>query len=169
MTIRALTPWSWGKKTTPVAQDEIEPLFSSLHRQMNRLFDEVSREFDLVPFGFGDGAAGSFHPRLDLVEREKDYQVTLELPGMSEKDIDLTLKEGILTIKGEKKEEHRAKSDNVYRMERTYGAFQRTIALPSEVKEEEIEAKFNKGVLTITLPKAEEAQKAVRHIEVKAA
>jgi len=167
--IRELSPWNVGKKVLPFGQGNPETLFSSLHRQMDHFFDEISRDFDLIPSGLRDRHFPSFVPSLDLLETDAHYQVLLELPGMSEKEIEISLRDGRLSIRGEKKEEYDEKKENLYRMERAYGTFQRTIDLPSGVREDEIEATFEKGVLKITLPKSEDKGESVRHIEVKAA
>ena len=168
-TIQALRPWTWGKKTGPFDRDNIDTLFPSLYRQTNNLFDEVLRDFDLTPLMLRNGEVASFYPHLDLLETDKNYQVSIELPGMSEKEIDLSFRDGNLIVRGEKKEEYDEKKEHVYQMERSYGAFQRTIDLPVEVDEEGIEATFKKGVLNITLPKTQSAQKEVRQIPVNAA
>ena len=88
---------------------------------------------------------------------------------MDESDIEVTLADGLLTIKGEKKRESEEQDKDFYRKERAFGSFQRTIAIPGEVDESAITASFKKGVLKIDLPKSEEAQKKVTHIEVQAA
>ena len=108
-------------------------------------------------------------PTADVVEGEKDYKITAELPGMSEKDIEIALAGDVLTLKGEKKEEHEEKGQNRYVSERRYGSFQRSFALPEDADPEKIEAAFKNGVLTVTLPKRPEAQAKQRKIEVKAA
>jgi HSP20 family protein len=104
-----------------------------------------------------------------MTEREKEIEVTAELPGMSEEDIDITLARDVLTIKGEKKQETEDKGNNYYRMERSYGKFSRVIPLPDGVVDNEnVDATFKNGVLTITLPKLEEAQQVSRRITVNA-
>jgi HSP20 family protein len=137
---------------------------------MDRVFDSFTRGFELAPFrAFDEGLWGGRMPRMDLVETDKDIQVTAELPGMDEKDVEVTLTGDTLTLKGEKKSESEEKGKNVHRMERTHGAFQRTIVLPAEVQADKVEAAFKKGVLTVTLPKTPAAQAGARRIEVKAA
>lgn len=108
-------------------------------------------------------------PDIDEFEDEKAFFVTVELPGMDENDIDLSLKGRTLTIRGEKKQEEEKKEKDWYRRERMFGSFRRVIELPSEIDIEGIEASFDKGVLSMTLPKTEEAQEKTQHIEVKAA
>ncbi|PYV90953.1 MAG: hypothetical protein DMG05_08590 [Acidobacteria bacterium] len=106
----------------------------------------------------------SFTPRVDISESDKEFQVTAELPGMDEKNLDISLANSVLTLKGEKKEDKRK---DYYRMERSYGMFRRTI--PEGVDLEKVEAFFRKGVLTVTLPKTVEAQKERKKIPIKAA
>ena len=106
-------------------------------------------------------------PTVDIVERDKDYQLIAELPGMEEKDIELKLTRDMMSIKGEKKEEKEEKKKDYYLSERRYGAFQRSFPLPDGVDSDKVEATFKKGVLTIILPKRPEAVKSERKIEVK--
>ncbi len=133
--------------------------------EMNRLFDSFFRGFDVEPFG-GRGAA--FSPKVDVVETEKQFMVTAELPGIDEKNIDVSIGRDSVTIKGEKKIEKEDKGKDYYRMERSYGSFSRTIPLPVEIETEKVDAEFKKGVLTVTLPKSAKAVKAVKKITVKA-
>jgi len=140
--------------------------FTRLQHEMDRLFQEF-RGSGLAPSeGFG-GEMSAWAPAVNLTENEKEVRVTAELPGMDEKDVDVEISHNVLTIKGEKKEEHKEEEQNVYRMERRYGSFVRQIELPLEVESEKAEASFKNGVLTIHLPKSGEAQKNVRKIEVK--
>lgn len=132
--------------------------------EMNRLFDSFFRGFDMEPFG---GRVAAFSPKIDIVEAERQISVTAELPGMDEKDIDVSISRDSLTIKGEKKVEKEDKGKDYYRMERSYGSFSRTIPLPAEIDTEKVDAEFRKGVLTVTLPKSAQAVKAVKKIAVK--
>lgn len=147
--------------------------FESLRREVDRLFDDFDKGFwrlpsrslfDVEPFW----RRGPTAPAVDIVEREKDYQITAELPGMEEKDVELKVANGVMTIKGEKKEEKEEKKKDYYLSERRYGAFQRAFSLPDGVDADKIEASFKKGVLMVTLPKTPEAIKPERKIEVKA-
>jgi HSP20 family protein len=114
-------------------------------------------------------AHGAVVPRLDESEDEKAFHVAVELPGMDEKDVEITLSDGQLIIRGEKKREEEEKGKDFYRKERSFGAFCRRLPLPGAVDEEKVAASFRNGVLTVDLPKSEEALKKVKHIEVKAA
>ena len=104
-----------------------------------------------------------------MAEREGAYEISAELPGLDEKDVEVKLANGLLTIRGEKKEEREEKEKDYYLSERRYGAFTRSFQVPEGVDADKVEARFAKGVLTVTLPKTAEAQKQEKKIEVKAA
>ena len=108
-------------------------------------------------------------PAVDVVESEKAYEITADLPGMDEKNIEVKVTDGCLTIKGEKQEEKEQKKKDYYLQERHFGSFERSFNVPETVNLDKIEATFKKGVLTVTLPKKAEAQKPAKKIEVKAA
>ena len=108
-------------------------------------------------------------PAMDLVEKEKEYEISAELPGIDEKNVEIKVANHMLTIKGEKTEEKEEKQKDYYLSERRFGSFQRSFALPEGVDADKIEANFVKGVLTVKLPKTAEAQKAEKKITVKAA
>jgi HSP20 family protein len=138
---------------------------TSLEKGRPANFSDLMEEFwrnpsVALPALFKDAA----FPAVDVSENDKEIIVKAELPGLAAEDLDISLSRGVLTIKGEKKFEEEEKKDNYHRIERSYGAFARSITLPSEVKEDQITAKCDKGVLTVTLPK-EEASKT-KKIEV---
>jgi HSP20 family protein len=108
-------------------------------------------------------------PAVDIAESEKAYELTAELPGMDEKNIEVKVANGNLIIKGEKQEEKEEKKKDYYMRERNFGSFERRFEMPEGVDTDKIEASFKKGVLTMTLPKKLEAQKPAKKIEVKAA
>jgi HSP20 family protein len=108
-------------------------------------------------------------PDIDETEDEKAFHVSIELPGMDEKDVHITLSGRLLTIRGEKKEDEKEEGKDYYRRERSFGTFRRTLELPGEVDESNIEASFKRGILKVELPKTKEAQEKVKHIAVKAA
>ena len=114
-----------------------------------------------------DGSFGlsSWTPAADIAEMENEYLVKLELPGVSKDDVSITVESNILTIRGEKKFEKDEKKDNFHRIERTYGSFERSFTLPSTIRTDKIDAAYKDGILTVTLPKAEEAKS--KQIEVK--
>lgn len=161
MAIRDLIPWNKNQQlaTTGEAYD---PLLT-LHREMNRLFDDVFRGFG--NFGrFGSPLMeGQFGwPRIELNETDKVVTVSAELPGLSEKDVQVEIANGVLSIRGEKKAEH----DNGGRYsERYYGSFERRIPLDG-VQEDKAEANFRNGLLTVSLPKTEQAGQSVRRIAI---
>jgi len=161
MDLRNLIPF--GKKDLKVRREDDNP-FAMMQREMNRMFDAFNRDWG---FGTFPKLTGAFLPRLDVTEDAKAFTVTAELPGLGEKDIDLSISGDTLTIRGEKKEEKEDTSRNYYYSERSYGSFTRAIPLPGQVETDKVSANFKKGVLTITLPKTAEAVEAARKIEVK--
>jgi len=104
-------------------------------------------------------------PAFDISETEKEYMITGEIPGINSKDLDITLLDDILTIKGEKKQENEEKEENYHRVERHYGSFQRSFRIPEKVKTDELDATYKDGILKLSLPKAEASE--VKKIEVK--
>lgn len=140
-----------------------------LHREMDRLFEGVFERFNtLLP----DVAGGTMlKPSVDIKESGKAYKVTVEVPGVDEKDVKLELCDGVLTISGEKKHEKEDGDENWHRLERSYGSFQRVLTLPDDVDQEAIEAKFKNGVLTITVPRKqiEKPKEISKAIEIKRA
>lgn len=158
MAISDLIPW---RRDVDVAA----PIMS-FQRQMNRMFDEFFGRGARWPMLADDPAA--FVPIIDIAETDDDMEVTAELPGLTEKDIDVTLAPdgSALTIKGEKRTEKEKKDKGFFRAERTYGAFRRTIALPAPAMEDKIDARFHNGVLTIDLKK-NKAGNGEKHIKVK--
>lgn len=166
MEIKNLVPWSWGRKNVPVRREDDHP-FHSLQRAINQVFDSFFEGFNLSPFADFNTSPGRFSPSLDISENDKEFQVTAELPGMDEKDVELSLSNHTLTLKGEKKEEREDRRKDYYRMERSYGMFSRSIPIPEGVDLDKVEASFKKGVLTVTLPKTPEAQKQRKKIPIK--
>ena len=137
-----------------------------------RPFDEMRRmmeDFWLTPFDAVGRWGEVFVPKVDVKEEEKDIIVSAELPGMDQKDIDVTVTNDSIRISGEKKQEEEKEEKGYYRRETSYGTFERVIDLPSEVDENKAEAEFSKGVLTIRLPKSEEAQAKRKKIKIKSA
>ena len=150
----------------------------SLRREVDRLFEEFDRGLGILPFRrsfFGlepfwrRERAWVSAPAVDVSETETAYEIVAELPGIDEKDIEVKLANGGLTIKGEKREEKEEKKKDYYLHERRFGAFERYFQMPEGVDREKIEASFKKGILTVTLPKTQEAQNAEKKIPVKAA
>lgn len=168
MAIRDLIPWSRQENRLPVPvsaeRERGDHPLVSLHRDVNRLFDDVFRGFGMSSFG-GLGREPSW-PSLEFGETDTEVRVVAELPGLDEKDVEITVEEGVLTLRGEKKSEVEDK-DRGY-TERSYGRFERRIGLPRGVERDKASATFQNGVLTITLPKSEAANENVRRISVNA-
>ncbi len=164
MNIKDIVPF-W-KRSIPVRREEQNP-FALLRDEINNLFDNFFRRWDVEHF-LGTDRFGTFDPKIDIVEKDKEIKVSAELPGVDEKDIDVSITKHTLIIKGEKKEEKEDKGKNYYRMERSYGSFIRTIPIPVEIDTDKAKAQFKKGVLTITMPKTAKAIKETKKIPVKA-
>jgi len=168
-------PSTKAPPATRSSAGEAHPL-QQLREEMDRLFDGFFSR-SVVPGGRRDlwnwepfrafGGDGRFAAPIDLKESDKEYTVEAELPGMSEKDIELELHDGMLTLKGEKRSERDEKKDDYHVTERSFGSVRRTIRVPDGVDEDRISANFKNGVLTVTLPKSKEAQKKARKIAVK--
>jgi HSP20 family protein len=131
------------------------------------MFDDSSRGPGLEPLGTFQEGWDAFSPRVDVVETEKEIKVSVELPGMEEKDIDVALARHSLTISGEKRHAREEKGDNYLRSERSYGTFKRSIPLSSDVDAGKTDATFRNGVLTVTLPRKVKAETRKR-ITIKA-
>lgn len=145
--------------------------FGALRGEMDQLFDRFTAGFGLPMFrrasGSGWMSEGGGIPAADITETGNAYKISVELPGLTEKDVELTIANDALMLKGEKRDEREEKDANRYVSERSYGSFQRTFPLPREVDREKLAASFANGVLTITLPKSAEARKQERKIEIK--
>ena len=161
------------KKASVPSRAEAPDPWRSFRGEMDRLFDRFGfpsfrRMFDIEPSWGGETAFGATVPAVDVTEDDKAYKISAELPGMAEKDIDVSVSGDILVLKGEKREEREEKDQNRYLSERRYGAFQRNFSIPDSVDRDKITADFTKGVLTLTLPKTTDAQKQQKKIDVKA-
>ena len=143
--------------------------FQSFQAEIDRLFDGFFTDFGRFPSSLvSKERIGPFSPKIDISNDESSIEINAELPGLDEKDIQVSLQEDVLTIKGEKKSGDEKKSKDFYRVERRFGSFERSIRIPQEVDAEKIKASFKNGVLTVSLPKSEKAKDNVRKIEVKA-
>lgn len=154
---RELTIWKPFSDLTPFGE------FERMKRDMDRLWDS-----------FLEGAPrrrseerGEWLPSLDVSETKNELVVKAEVPGMDPKQIDISLSDGVLTIKGEKKQEKEEKEANYHLVERSYGAFVRSVRLPKEVQSDKINASYKDGILKIALPKSEEAKKKEIKIKVE--
>lgn len=160
MNVRDLIPWSrQGGSAPTVSGTEHNPLLA-FQRDMNRLFDDAFRDFGM-PSMFGRSLGW---PSLEVSETDKEIRVSAELPGLDEKDVEVFLDDGTLTIRGEKKSEVEDKARHF--SERYYGRFERQLPLGFDVESEKVEAGFRNGVLTVTIPKSEKAQARTKRIAI---
>jgi len=160
-----------------VASSRMWNPFGALRGEIDRLFDDFDGGFwgspfrrsifDMVPMP--RVTVGTASPAVDVAEKDHEYEITAELPGLDEKDIEVKLSNGGLSIKGKKEEAKEEKKKDYVVSERRYGSFERYFTLPEGVDTNKIAANFKKGVLTVTLPKTVEAQKQEKKIAVKAA
>jgi HSP20 family protein len=190
MNLENLKPWNWFKheendagkeKQIPVSRSEVENLpqagpgsLMSLHRDMDRWFDDAFKSFgmpSLVSNLDSRGLPGArlsnfYRPQIDVSGDANCYQISLDVPGLTESDLSLELKDDVLFIKGEKEERSEDKDKHYYRVERSYGSFQRTLALPDDAIGDEIKANLDKGVLTLEIPRRETANQEVKRISI---
>jgi HSP20 family protein len=149
--------------------------FDTLRREVDRLFEDFTLNpfrlplrrpmFDLEPFWQADSWVAQ--PAMDLVERDSAYELAVEMPGLDEKNIEVGVANGVLTVKGQKEEDKVEKKQDFHLRERRFGSFSRSVRIPNTVDADKIEATFKNGVLKVTLPKKPEAQRSVKKIEVK--
>jgi HSP20 family protein len=159
MNLRSL--FSTGDTRSELARTDASP-FSALQREIDRLFSDFTR-------GWPSLGGPDLAPRMDVTERDSEIEITAELPGLEEKDVEVTLVDNVLTLCGEKKAEKEEKDENRRIIERSYGSFSRSIELPAGINPEEIKATMKSGVLTVTLPKPAQSQAEPKKIEIKAA
>ncbi len=169
MDLKSLNPFaqSSSRAVTPTTSNG-DP-FLAMRREMDRLFDAFARDWALpAPFAVSGGVLS---PKINVAETESGLEVTAELPGIDQKDIDLNLDNGVLTIQAEHSAEKEEKDEKkqYHVVERSYGTFLRRIALPFEPDESKVEATFDKGVLKVIVPRSAEAAKQVRKIAIKGA
>ena len=160
MGLRDLVPWNNSSRKVSVPGNETSNPFLALHREMNRMFDEAFRSFDISPFG---SSSMMGWPSVELNETEKEVKVLAELPGLDQNDVAIELSDGVLTISGEKKSETEDKERRF--SERYYGRFERRIPI-DDVDQEKVAASFKDGVLTVTLPKLPTTQRKVKRIAI---
>jgi len=188
MEIKKWMPWNWFEKeekdtgkTVPVRREDAQdqglafPIaVQNFHREFDRIFDQAFRGFGLAQ-PWLDGvlwpriADGMLKPTLDLSATDKEYAINIEIPGVDEKEVKLELANDTLTIRGEKKQEKEEKDKNYYRMERSYGSFQRVLSVPEDADQDSIKAKFKNGVLKVTMLRKALPHSDVKRIEVRGA
>ena len=187
MDIKKLAPWNWFKKeeeqsgaNVPVLRKDAATEYPQgsagnplvhLHREMDRLFENASQRFGLGSFGSDFltplSPEGLLKPQVDIGATDKEYSINVEVPGVSEKDVKVEISGNTMTIRGEKKQEKEEKDKNYYRVERSYGSFQRVLSLPEDASQDDVKATFNKGVLTIKMPRKALPKPDVKQIEIK--
>lgn len=192
MDIKKFAPWNWFQKeskdeghTVPVKLNRMNFNRDKEHRrypapsshgmglEMDSLFDDFFKDFGLFSSAhrslLEQMTGNVLKPRLDLGATDKEYTVSIEIPGVGGKDVSLELIDDTLIVRGEKKQEKEEKKKNFYRVERSYGAFQRTLSLPEDADRKNIKADFKNGVLNITIPRMAVPGTAPRQIEIKCA
>jgi HSP20 family protein len=172
MELKKLAPWNWFKNEeesdhiVPIKHSEKGSLYTApqyapmlqLHRDIDRYFDHFFRDFNLSVLGGSQSfmplvESGFFRPKVDLSAAEQEYVLTVEIPGVNEHDVTVDVSGNTMTIKGEKKLEKEESKSDYYRMERSYGSFQRVLSLPEDVDQDGIKAGFKNGILTVTMPR----------------
>ncbi len=165
MSVRDLIPFGRSNNQTPSVYRDVEQNpFLSLHREVNRLFDDVFRGFELPSTLGRFSGLGTSWPNMEISNADKEIRISAEVPGLEEKDIELLLEDGVLTLRGEKKSGTEDKERQF--SERFYGRFERQIAVGPDIQQDKVTASFKNGVLTVTLPKTERAQSKAKRIAI---
>ena len=186
MDLKKIAPWNWFKDEEnehtaqmPVSSDgkvEVSANPSNsvnlLHRDMNDLFSRFLHGYGITAPGMekffqGSLADGLLRPMVDINASDKDYSITIEIPGIEHEDVKLEISNNILTVRGEKRQKKEDKNKNYYRMERSYGAFQRTLSLPEDADQDNVNASFTNGVLTIVMPRKVVPRKETKQIQIQ--
>jgi len=190
MNLEKLKPWNWfkheeggngGASQVPVSREQAGAMpvggadsLMSLHREMDRWFDDAFRSFGMP---WSRERLGSklpsvantpsfFQPRIDVAGDDNCYEISLDVPGLTESDLTLQVRDDVLTIKGQKEERKEEKGKQYYRVERSYGSFQRMLDLPDDANTDEIKAKLDKGVLRLVIPRRAGAEQDVKRITI---
>ena len=192
MNLEKLKPWNWfrheegesgGGSQLPVTRGRASSAIGggpssllSLHREMDRWFDDAFKSFgmpsranggDALAFG-GEGMQRFYRPQIDVAGDDNCYEISLEVPGLAEDDLSLEVNGDVLTISGHKEERNERKDRHYYRVERSYGSFQRTLALPDDANVDEISARLDKGVLRLEIPRRASEGSGVKRISISA-
>lgn len=160
----SLTPWTWGGLKPVRGEGYAEP-FKTMRRELDRLFEDFTRGFG-VPV---QEAESLLAPRIDVAESDKEIEVTAELPGLDEKDVEVSVVDDLLTVRGEKKREKEEKGKDYQLVERSYGSFIRQLRLPFDADPGKVSASFKNGVLTVKVAKPKEIQAKTFKVPIKAA
>lgn len=187
MNIQQLNPWNWFKHEqnnvakaqvpvqkssahkSPLADDETFPPILRLHREIDRLFDDVFSGFGFgsAPANLLQGISGSgFNPQITIAGGDRHYDIELEVPGLGEQDLSVELQGDLLLIRGEKQETSESDDKHFYRVERRYGKFQRTLNLPADANRDDITAELKNGVLKLSIARTAVAPKDVKKIAI---
>lgn len=164
-------------KKSSLPQERREKNITAFSRRISKEFDNMLNDFFMTPVAdfFGTHSLSDFDwsftrgnliPRIDFYDDEKNYYADIEMPGVEEKDINISVREGSLEIKGERKHEEKRQDKELYCSEREYGSFYRSISLPIDVKVDDIQAHYKNGILKLVMPKSEESQREVKRIDI---
>jgi HSP20 family protein len=187
MDIKKLAPWNWFKKeeeqsgtSVPIQRSDTVAQYPQggsgnpivqLRREIDGLFENAFRGFGISSFRSEFftplSAEGLLKPQVDIGATDKEYSITVEVPGVSEKDVKVEISGNTMTIRGEKKKEKEEKDKNYYRVERSYGSFQRVLSLPEDANQDDVKATFNKGILTVKMPRKALPKSEVKQIEIR--
>jgi HSP20 family protein len=181
MDIKKLAPWNWFKKeqegnTLPIRRQDTKTQyadpFTQIRQEIDKVFDSAFKGLGFPSIGLGRELSPMaqtdwLKPTLDIGASDKEYTISVELPGVDENEIQVELVNDTLKIKGEKKQEKEEKERNYYRMERSYGSFQRTLSLPEDADQDDIKAVYKNGVMSITIPRKAASKTEAKQIEVK--
>ncbi len=173
MKLQKLSPWNWFRSEhvdAPVEGEsrrgDLTPV-SGMHQELDRWMDNMFRQFGMPSVESRLAEMPSLlRPRLDIREQPERYEISVEVPGVEEKDVKLTLDDNRLVIEGEKRQESKSEEGEYHRVERSYGSFRRVLDLPADARVDEIEASFAKGVLTVSVPRSGEAASRRREIPI---
>lgn len=179
--LKKLAPWNWFKdeeaqqveiqsSDQPMSVWSNQPLLQ-FHREVDRMFDNLWRNVGMSPFtGYGQMtnqmADTILKPSVDIAATDNEYTINVEVPGVDRNEVTLELADNRLIIKGEKKSEKKDEQKQYYRIERSYGAFRRTLSLPEDADRDGIDASFKDGILTISMPRMAAVQQEGRHIDI---
>jgi HSP20 family protein len=165
--MRSLIPWR-DKTSVPAKTDDYFDPFVNFRREVDRMFDDFFSGIGSRAMEPWSGRPVGVSPMMDVEEGEKELVIKAELPGLDEKDFEVTLAGDVLTIRGEKKVENESRNGSAHYVERRFGSFSRSVRLPFEASDSQVDATYEKGVLSVRVPKPADAQTSVRRIEVKA-
>jgi len=184
MDLKQLNPWNWAKheENPSIASDKdsrslAERTMNSspmmqLHQDIDRLFNEAMRGFGAPSIGdtsFFNSNSDLLKPSTNIAADDKNYTITVEVPGVDESEVELELSNNTLTIKGEKHKEQEEQNKEFHRIERSFGKFERVLSLPQDAIQDDIKADFKNGILTVNIPRKVKSKAEVRHINIKKA